>query len=114
MGKVAWADGVIDPSEREYVLGLITRLGGQPVTEQELDSWLRDGVPPELLRPLPEQLGQFFFYEALRLAEADGDLDDREQEVVEKIMHMVFEPHEAETTLVQIAKVRVQPGKSKT
>ena len=53
-----------------------------------------------------------FFYEALQLAQADGDLDDREQELVENIMHKVFEPHPAETTLVQIARVRIRPGKS--
>lgn len=112
MCKVAWADGVIDQSERDYVKGLITRLGGQPVTDEELDWWLTEGVPPELLRPLPENLEKFFFYEALQLAQADGDLDDREQEVVESIMHKVFEPHPAGTTLVQIATVRVKPGDS--
>ena len=113
MCKVAWADGRIDESEREYVQGLITRLGGQPVGQEELDRWLTTGVPSELLKPLPENLEKFFFYEALQLAQADGDLDDREQEVVEGIMHKVFEPHPAGTTLVQIATVRVRPPSSR-
>ena len=112
MCKVAWADGSVDPSEREYVLKLIQRLGGQPVSTEELDWWLTEGVPEELARPLPENLEQFFFYEALQLAQADGDLDDREQEVVEGIMRKVFEPHDAGTTLVQIARVRMKPAPS--
>jgi tellurite resistance protein len=107
MCRVAWADGIIEEAEREYVQGLIVRLGGEPVGPAELDSWLKDGVPPELLKPLPETLEQFFFYEALRLAEADGDLDPREQEVLEGIMHRVFEPHEDSVTLTQIARIRI-------
>ena len=83
MCKVAWADGRIDESEREYVQDLITRLSGEPVNAEELDSWLTSGVPDEELGALHPTLEHFFFDESLRLAQADGDLDDRELAVVE-------------------------------
>ena len=108
MCKIAWADGVVQDEERAYVERLIVRLGGQPVSQDELDTWLRDGVPEDALKDIPEQLKQMFFYEALRLAESDGDLDPSEQEAVEKIMNRVFEPDEEDKSLAQLARKKLQ------
>lgn len=112
MCKVAWADGRIDPSERAYVQALISRLSDEPVSSEELDSWLTNGVPNKELRPLPPTLEHFFFDESLRLSQADGDLDDRELAVVETLMNKVFDPHPEGTSLAQIATVKVRPGAS--
>ena len=108
MCKIAWADGVIKDEERAYVEKLIVRLGGEPVTQAELDTWLRDGVPENALKDIPEALKQMFFYEALRLAESDGDLDPSEQEAVENIMKRVFEPDEEDKSLAQLARKRLK------
>lgn len=105
--KVAWADGVVDEAERGYVHGMIERLGGEALAPGELDKWLEEGVPADQLGVLPDNLQQFFFYEALKLAEVDGDLAEKEQEVLEKIMQRVFEPHEENATLGQIARIRL-------
>ena len=108
MCKVAWADGVIQDEERAYVEKLIVRLGGEPVKQEELDTWLRDGVPENVLQALPDELKQMFFYEALRLSEVDGDLDAAEQEALENIMTRVFEPHGKDASLAQVARIRLK------
>ena len=108
MCKVAWADGRIDESEREYVQDLITRLSGEPGNAEELDSWLTSGVPDEELGALHPTLEHFFFDESLRLAQADGDLDDRELAVVETLMHKVFDPHPKGTPLAEIASAKAR------
>ena len=88
--RVAWADGVVEFEERAFIQDLVRRLGGPALEPGELEAWLDRGPPKTEIDALPPQLGQFFFYEALKLAESDGDLDPREQEMVEDILSRFF------------------------
>lgn len=94
--RVAWADGVVEFEEREFVRGLVQRLGGAAMEPGELEGWLDRGPPKAELESLPPELGQFFFYEALRLAESDGDLDPAEQKLVEELLNRFFKQLESE------------------
>lgn len=89
--RVAWADGVVEYEERSFIADLVRRLGDDTLEADELESWLDKGPPRAELESLPPELGQFFFYEALRLAESDGDMDPREQSMVEDILGRVFQ-----------------------
>ncbi len=104
--KVAWADGVVTDEEREFVRGLVQRLGGKAIGEPEMEAWLADGVPEQELEALPEGLGQLFVYEAMKLMEVDGDIDRAEMEMIEQLMGRVFKSREAETPLARIALKR--------
>lgn len=101
--RIAWADGIVRDSEREVVHGLAARLANGLFEEGELDGWLDDKPPPAELETLPEGLGQLFYYEAFRLAEADGDLANEEVELLEELLNRVFTGHADGTTLARIA-----------
>ena len=91
--KVAWADGVVTDEERIAVASLITRLGGTPITADELDDWLATGAPPAELSDLPAAAGELFIYEALRLVKADHDMSDSEMEMLDSLVNRVSKKH---------------------
>ena len=103
--KVAWADGVVAESERAQVMALLQRLGGTPVTSQELDEWLSSGAPPAELGDLSAAVGEMFIYEAWKLVQADGDIDDKEVRFIESLMSRVSKQHEG-TPVAKIALVK--------
>lgn len=101
--KVAWADGVVADEERKQVAAMLQRLGGTPVTPEELDTWLTSGAPPAELSELPEAVAEMFIYEAMRLIESDGDMADTEMRLIEDLLGRVRKRHEEATTLAKIA-----------
>jgi tellurite resistance protein len=103
--KVAWADGVIADSERAQVTALLQRLGGTPVTAEELDQWLSSGAPPAELNELSPAIGEMFIYEAWKLVQADGDIDDKEIRFIEGLMSRVSKLHEG-TPVAKVALVK--------
>jgi uncharacterized tellurite resistance protein B-like protein len=104
--RVAWADGVVQESERDAVRDIAGRLAGDAVSEAELTAWLDDGPPDTDLASLPEGLGQYFYYEAFKLAEADGHLAEEEVELLEAIVSRVFSGQPKGTPLARIAIAR--------
>jgi len=104
--KIAWADGVVVDEEREHVLRIVQRLGGsEAVTSEELDRWLESGAPDVELAQLSPELGEYFFYEAMNVVQADGDVVEEEVKALEKIMARVFAKHGG-TPLAKIALVK--------
>jgi len=101
--KVAWADGVVADEERVQVTALLERLGGTPVSPQELDAWLTSGAPAAELSELPEAVAEMFIYEAMRLVESDGEMSDSELAFIEDLLGRVRKRHEEATTLAKIA-----------
>lgn len=108
---VAWTDGVVTEEEREHVLRIAERVGGGVVDAETLDRWLEEGPPETEISRLPASLGEYFFYEAMQLVQADGDIDDRELRLVETLMQRVFTSAPQGTPLARIALVKraVQP-----
>ena len=100
--KLAWADGVVTDEEREFVASLSRKLG-LPVDPAELEAWLNGGGPEAALSDLPESLGRMFVYEAMRLMEADGEIDARELALVEGMVERLFASREEGSTLARIA-----------
>lgn len=103
---VAWTDGVVTDEEREHVLRIAERVGGGTVADDELERWLSQGPPDAEVTRLPPSLGEYFFYEAMEIVQADGDVDDREKLLVEEIMKRVFEKPPQGTPLAKIALVK--------
>jgi len=103
--KVAWADGVVEPEERIAVAALVTKLGGTPVTPEELDEWLATGAPAAEVEDLAPELGEMLIYEAMKLVESDHDMSDSELEMVEALAARVAKKHEPEMPLAKVAKV---------
>jgi uncharacterized membrane protein YebE (DUF533 family) len=101
--KVAWADGVVAEEERQVVFGLMQRLGWDSASKAEVEEWLATGPPEPDLAGLPEGLGQMAVYEALRIAEADGEIDDRELEIATSVMERVFRTHPPHTPIARLA-----------
>jgi len=65
---VAWSDGVVEEEERAFVHELVARFAGESLPPSELERWLRDGPPQARISALPKELGEMFFYDAMRLA----------------------------------------------
>ncbi len=101
--KVAWADGVIVENERVEIKALLDRLGGAPVTDAELDAWLTTGAPEVELASLPEPIREMFVYDAMKLAQADGNLTTREVDLIQSLMDRVAELRHG-VTLGKIAR----------
>ncbi len=78
--RLAWADGVLSPSERVQVSKLVGRLGLAP-NDEELAAWL--GHQPESSGEIPDVEGsferRFLLSEAIRLAYEDGDYSEVER-----------------------------------
>ena len=100
--KVAWADGVVADAERAHVAALVQRLGGVPVSREELDTWLATGAPPAELADLPEAVGEMFIYDALQLIQTDGAVADEELALIETLMARVAKRHDPATPLARI------------
>jgi uncharacterized tellurite resistance protein B-like protein len=100
--RVAWADGVIRDEERTLIHELALRFMPD-LDPDEVDAWLDEGPPPAELQTLPDNLGQMFYYEAFRVMEADGELHDKELELLDGIMSTVFAGHPEDTPLLRIA-----------
>lgn len=101
--KIAWADGIVTNQERSFVHSMMERFAHEEISDQELNSWLEIGVPPEELNILPADLGEVFFVEALHLAFADGELADEEAELLKQIMDRMFQDRPQGTALARIA-----------
>lgn len=109
--KIAWADGRIEAEEREHIHALIRRFDPEALDAEELDEWLESGVPESEVEELPEALGQLFAYEALKLAESDGDLDEREMALLEGVTARLYSaPEDKSTPLAKIALRKVRPS----
>jgi tellurite resistance protein len=111
--KIAWVDGGVSPEERGAIEGLVHRLGAKGmIAADELDGWLSgdaDAAARALdgaIEALPPGLDQMFAYEALALMEADGEIDAREQALVEELIARVFRDAPAGTPLAKIALAR--------
>ena len=102
--KVAWADGVVEPEERERVAQLVQKLGGDAISPAELDRWLATGAPPAELNELPPSVGEMFIYEAFRLCEADGVISDEELALIESLVSRVARNQPG----VPVAKIAVR------
>src|SRR5690349_9844320 len=102
--KVAWADGVVEPEERERVAELVQKLGGNAVSTRELDQWLASGAPPAELNELPPSVGEMFIYEAFRLCEADGVISDQELALIEGLVTRIARKEPG----VPVAKIAVR------
>ncbi len=109
--KVAWADGVVADGERAQVLALIEKIGGAPVTEEELDLWLSTEAPPAELAELPAPIREMFLYEAMKLVEADGETSDAEVRLLETLMARVAERQTAATPIARIVVAKRPPGR---
>jgi hypothetical protein len=103
---VAWADGVVTEEERAFVKGFVHRFAGDDLGADELEEWLTQGPPNARLQTLPEELGEMFFYEAMRLAEADGELSSEEEALLEGLMHRVFKRHPEGAVLAKVKLVK--------
>ena len=103
---VAWTDGVVTDEERAHVLRLAERVAGAVVARDELEEWLTKGPPEAEISRLPPSLGEYFFYEAMQLVQADGDIDDRELTLVQDLMQRVFADAPQGTPLARIALVK--------
>ena len=106
--KVAWADGVVEPEERERVAQLVQKLGGDTVSPAELDQWLASGAPPAELNELPPSIGEMFIYEAFRLCEADGVISDQELALIESLVSRV-DRNKPGTPVAKIATRKMEP-----
>jgi uncharacterized tellurite resistance protein B-like protein len=105
--KMAWADGVVQDDEREQVQALVAKIGGEDaVTPDELDRWLDQGGPEADLSELPKALGEMFLYEAMELAEADGDMADAELSLIGELLARLAKRHDKKTPLAKIALKR--------
>lgn len=89
--KVAWADGIVQESERDHVRALVQKLGGVAVSERELDSWLERGAPEVDESMLTPELGERAFEEALKLMRADGDVAEEEHALVFSLLTRAIE-----------------------
>lgn len=81
---VAWADGVVTEEEAAVVRELAARFGG--VSLQQVDTWLAEGPPEQALAVLPDEINQLFFYEALRISQADGDVSEEELTLLDDLV----------------------------
>ena len=100
--RVAWADGTVTEEERGYVLELARRFAPE-MARADVERWLDEDIARAELASLPESLERLFFYEALKLMEADGELSDAEQEMLERIMNEAFRQHGDNIPVARIA-----------
>lgn len=104
--KMAWADGVIQDEERQYVRGLAGRFANGAVSSDELDDWLLEGAPEPRLDGLTEDMGETFFFEVLAVMESDGDIAEQEKDVLCQLMARIFEKRPRGVPLAKIRLVR--------
>ena len=88
---VAWADGVVTPEEESMIHRLASQFGEEVGSLDELKGWLNEGLPNDLsLASLPHSLGQMFFYQAMALSEADGEITAGEVRLLDAILTRFF------------------------
>jgi tellurite resistance protein len=104
--SVAWADGVVTQEERDFVRSFVHRFAGSDVDPGELEQWLRSGPPQARLDSLPKEMSELFFYEAMRLAEADGVVSVEEEALLEGLMLRVFERHPEGAVVAKVKLVK--------
>lgn len=80
---LVWADGTLDPSERELLGSLVAKLGLEP-THTELDAWLVSSPDLEAVNGINDVFDrQLLLFEAIRLARTDGSFDDSERALIQ-------------------------------
>lgn len=111
--QMAWADGQVTTEERTQVVGLLERIGWNAVEAEDTQRWLDEGAPDVDIASLPPNLGQFAVYEVMRVMEADGEIDDRETTLVQRLIDRLYEGNPKDTPLARIvlAQRRVRPPK---
>lgn len=111
--QMAWADGKVTDEERTQVVGLLDRIGWTAVESENTQQWLDEGAPDVDIADLPQSLGQFAVYEVMRVMEADGDIDDREMALVQRLIDRLYEGAPRDTPLARIvlAGRHVRPPK---
>lgn len=101
--RVAWADGAVADGERAFVQGMVQRFAREAVDDAELQAWLAHPPSDEEFEALPRGLDQLFIYEAMQLMESDGDIDDDELALMQKIINRLFDDKPEGTPLAKIA-----------
>jgi uncharacterized membrane protein YebE (DUF533 family) len=80
---LAWADGTLDPAERELLGSLVSKLGLVP-THAELEAWLVSTPDLDAVNGINDVFDrQLLLFEAIRLARTDGSFDDSERELIQ-------------------------------
>ncbi len=87
--QVAWADGKVTREESMYVRNFVRRFQGEGVTDREVEKWLDKGAPDVDPSVLSEPMRQYFVHEAMRIMEIDGDVDDEELALIDRIANAV-------------------------
>jgi tellurite resistance protein len=103
---VAWADGRLDDNEKAGVRGAVTVLNLTKVLRDRIDHLLEKPakVSELLLEPLNAHDRQFAFVAAAWMAHADGDLDPKEQAMLDEIAKALGHSAERQAELDAIAR----------
>ncbi len=88
----AWADGVVQPEEREFLKGLIGRM---PLGKDEIElaeGWLEKPPHPAEVDPsrIPPKHRELFLTVARGMINADGNVDDEEKERLELLEELLL------------------------
>jgi hypothetical protein len=78
----AWADLAVTPEEREFVSGMIRRLGLREDERVEVEGWLAEPPPPESVDPalVPKEHRMRFVRAVESIIAVDGEVTPTEQE----------------------------------
>lgn len=88
--EVARADGSVNASEYEALLGLLTGLAQNAVGFSELEQWVSAG-PPRLDVRLPEDAVKLYLREAVAVARADGKIQEVEIATIKALVERYFD-----------------------
>jgi tellurite resistance protein len=88
--KVAWADGVIENTERQKLAELWQQLGDGAVSRAEISQWLDEGVPFEPAS-VSDAVRSLFVQKALELARSDGEVMPDEVQTIRELREAFFE-----------------------
>lgn len=78
----AWADLEITPREREFIFGLVVRLGLEEAEQEQVVEWLEVPPPADDLDPadIPMEHRQLFLDAAKAMILSDGEIEEVEAE----------------------------------
>jgi uncharacterized tellurite resistance protein B-like protein len=94
--RVAWADREITPEEVLAIREVAEKMG----LDGDIDvmMWIGGGVPDSEIRGLPASMREYFYYEAYRVAQVDGELVEAEVRVLDQLLCRVF-THQGDLSL---------------
>ena len=87
----AWADLEVHPREREFISGLVDRLGLDETERLQVRAWLEVPPRPEAIDPtlIPIEHRQLFLRSIEGVIAADGEIAPEEQENLE-LLHQLL------------------------